>query len=65
MIKVKTFSNEIKIFHTMNQISELDDAVNSFLSENGIKDVISVSDCATTDDSGKTIGVIRSVAYRA
>lgn len=64
MIKVKTFSNELKIFHTMKQITELDSAVNDFLSENGIEDVISVSDCATTDDSGKTIGVIRTVTYR-
>jgi hypothetical protein len=39
--------------------------VNSFLAENGIGDGISVSDCATTDDSGKTIGVIRTVTYRA
>jgi hypothetical protein len=65
MIKVKTFSNELKIFHTMKQIEELDDAVNAFLAGHGIEDVVSVSDCTTTDESGKTIGVIRTVAYRA
>jgi hypothetical protein len=27
MIKVKTFTNELRIFHTMNELSELDDQV--------------------------------------
>ncbi len=58
MIKVKTFSNELKIFHTMDELKELDDQVNGFISENGIKDVVSVSDTCTTGD-GSTIGIIR------
>lgn len=64
MIKVKTFSNELKIFHTMKELMELDEKVNRFISDHGIEDVISVSDCATTDDSGMTIGLIRTLTYR-
>lgn len=64
MIKVKTFSNELKIFHTMKELMELDEKVNRFISDRGIEDVISVSDCATTDDSGMTIGLIRTLTYR-
>ena len=63
MVKVKTFTNELKIFHTMGELKELDDKVNKFISENGIKKVISVSDTCTTDSSGATIGLIRVIAY--
>ncbi len=64
MIRVKTFSSELKIFHTMKELAELDDKVNQFIADQGVKDVISVSDCATTDDSGMTIGLIRTLTYR-
>jgi len=64
MIKVKSFSNELKIFHTMKELMELDEKVNKFIADHGIEDVISVSDCATTDDSGMTIGLIRTLTYR-
>jgi hypothetical protein len=64
MVKVKTFSNELKIFHTMKELAELDEKVNQFIADNGVEDVVSVSDCATTDNSGMTIGLIRALTYR-
>ena len=63
MIKVKTFMSEIKIFHTVKELTVLDEKVNKFLADAKIKKVISVCDACTTDDTGSTIGVIRTVAY--
>ena len=63
MVKVKTFTTELKIFHTTGELKQLDEQVNKFISDNGIKKVISVSDVCTTDSSGATIGIIRVVAY--
>lgn len=65
MVKVKTFANELKIFHTMNELNALDEKVNAFLKENKIKKIVSVSDACTTDNTGSTIGVIRVLAYEA
>ena len=64
MIKVKSFTTEIKVFHTKAELDNLDEIVNKFLNENGISNVISVSDSCTTDDSGATIGMIRCVTYQ-
>lgn len=63
MVKVKTFTNELKIFRTMGELRQLDEQVNKFIADNGIKKVISVSDVCTTDSSGATIGIIRVLAY--
>jgi len=63
MVKVKTFANELRIFHTMGELKELDEQVNKFISANGVKKVISVSDVCTTDATGATIGIIRVLAY--
>ena len=63
MVKVKTFTAELKIFHTTNEIKQLDDEVNKFITDNGIKKIISVSDTATAGNSGATIGLIRVLAY--
>ena len=63
MIKVKTFTSALKIFHAKNELEKLDNMVNQFLQENGVKKVISVSDACTTDDKGSTIGLIRVIAY--
>lgn len=63
MIKVKTFTTEVKIFQTKKELDQLDERVNQFLADNGISKVISVSDCCTTDNTGATIGLIRSVTY--
>ncbi|MBI4283773.1 MAG: hypothetical protein HY663_04815 [Chloroflexi bacterium] len=65
MIKVKTFATELQIFHTMNELRQLDGQVNKFIADNGIKKIISVSDTCSTDDSGATIGIIRVLAYEA
>jgi hypothetical protein len=64
-IKVKTFTNELKVFQVMKQLAALDEQVNRFIAENGVKKVVSVSDTATTDNSGATIGLIRVLAYEA
>ncbi|MFA9435483.1 MAG: hypothetical protein ACERKR_12460, partial [Deltaproteobacteria bacterium] len=63
MVKVKTFATELKIFHTMKELYELDEKVNQFIKDNNINKIVSVSDTCTTDDKGATIGVIRVIAY--
>ena len=63
MIKVKTFTSEIKIFNTIQELKQLDEQVNKFIADNAIKRLISISDTSTTDDKGATIGIIRSIAY--
>ncbi|MCG6917877.1 MAG: hypothetical protein LJE89_10050 [Deltaproteobacteria bacterium] len=63
MAKVKTFATELKIFHTIKELYDLDQQVNDFIKENNINKIISVSDTCTTDDKGATIGIIRVVAY--
>ena len=62
MIKVKTFTNEIKPLHTMKELKDLDAQVNTFLESNDVEKVISVSDTCTSGD-GNTIGIVRVVAY--
>jgi len=63
MAKVKTFATELKIFHTMKELHDLDRQVNEFIKDSNINKIISVSDTCTTDDKGATIGIIRVVAY--
>lgn len=63
MVKVKTFTAELKIFHTIKELQSLDDQVNQFIEENNVSKVVSVSDTCTTDDKGATIGLIRVLAY--
>ena len=62
MIKVKTFTNEIRPLHTMKELKDLDDQVNTFIENNRVEKVISVSDTCTTGD-GNTIGIVRVLAY--
>jgi hypothetical protein len=62
-IKVKTFTTEVKIFQTMKELEALDEKVNRFIIENRVKKVVSVSDTATTDNTGSTIGLIRVLTY--
>ena len=64
MIKVRTFTNELRIFHTMNELAELDRQVNKFIEDNKIEKVVSVSDTCTTGE-GSTCGIIRVLAYKA
>ena len=61
--KVKTFTTELRIFQTMKELETLDERVNQFIAENRVKKVISVSDSATTDNGGATIGLIRVLTY--
>ena len=63
MIKVKSFTTQLKIFHTRHELDELDKEVGDFIASRGIRKVISISDSATTGDSGETIGLIRVLAY--
>jgi len=63
MIKVKTFTNELKALHAMTELHELDDQVNKFIQENSVVKVVSVSDSCTTGNGG-TIGIIRVMAYK-
>ncbi len=63
MVKVKTFATELKIFHTMKELYDLDEKVNQFIKDYDISKIVSVSDTCTTDDKGTTIGVIRVIAY--
>ena len=63
MVKVKSFTSEIKVFQTMRELNKLDEQVNQFIAEQKIKKVISVSDACTTDTAGSTIGIIRVICY--
>lgn len=62
MIKVKTFTNELKPLQTMKALKALDEQVNHFIKKKKVKKVISVSDDCTTN-GGDTIGIIRVLAY--
>lgn len=65
MVRVKTFTSQLKIFHVKRELDGLDSEVNEFLEKNGIAKVISVSDTSTTGESGEVIGLIRVLAYEA
>jgi hypothetical protein len=64
MVKVKTFTIPLKVFHAHEEFEQLDDQVNGFLSREEVKKVISVSDAVTTDDKGAAIGLVRVVTYK-
>ncbi len=63
MIKVRTFTSQLKIFHMMQEISELDRQVNDFISSNRIRNVVSTSDALTTGGDGETVGIVRVLTY--
>ena len=63
MIKVKSFTTQLKIFHARHELDELDKVVGDFIASRGIRKVISISDSATTGNTGETIGLIRALAY--
>jgi hypothetical protein len=63
MIKVKTFTQNLEIMKTINQLKELDGEVNEFLVKEKVKKVVSISDATTTNNQGMTMGVIRVLAY--
>ena len=63
LIKVKTFTNALKVLHTIEELHALDDQVNRYIQDNNVEKVISVSDSLTTGD-GNTIGIIRILTYK-
>ncbi len=65
MVKVKTFGMELKPMKAMGELRALDDMVNTFIAENSVDQVISVSDMPTTDDTGETIGIVRVLCYNS
>ena len=62
MIKVKTFGEPLQPFKAQKELLELDERINRFIAENGIRKVISVSD-STTSEEGSTCGLIRVLVY--
>jgi hypothetical protein len=48
MVKVKSFSTELKIFHTMKELESLDQQVNQFIKDSKVSKIVSVSDTCTT-----------------
>ena len=63
MIKVKSFTTQLKIFHARHELDELDKEVSDFIATRGIRKVISVGDSSTTGSSGESIGLIRVLTY--
>ena len=63
MLKVKTFTSALKIFHAKEELDQLDAQVNKFIKEERVKNIVSVNDAVTASDKGETIGIIRVVAY--
>ena len=53
----------MKAFKAHQELEELDRRINSFIQENHIRRVISVSDAPTTDSTGATIGLVRVLVY--
>lgn len=64
MVKVKTFGMEIRPLKTTQELKNLDGIVNKFIADKNVEKVVSVSDTATTDDKGETIGLIRVLCYK-
>lgn len=62
MIKIKTFGEPLQPFKAQRELHELDERVNRFIAENGIKRVITLSD-STTSENGNTCGLIRVLVY--
>jgi hypothetical protein len=63
MIKVKSFTTQLKIFHARQELDELDKEVCGFIASQGIRKVISIGDASTTGEKGDTIGLIRVLTY--
>jgi hypothetical protein len=62
MIKVKTFGEPLQPFKAQKELLELDERINRFIADNGIRKVLSVSD-STTSEEGNTCGLIRVLVY--
>ncbi len=62
MVKVKTFGEPLQPFKAQRELKELDERINRFIVENGVKKIISLSD-TTTSEEGNTCGLIRVLVY--
>ena len=62
MIKVKTFGEPLQPFKVRRELDELDERINRFIADHGVRKVISVSDSTTSED-GNTCGLIRVLVY--
>lgn len=63
MLKVKTFTSQIRIFHTIEELAELDRQVNEFLASGTVRKLAALSDSIVTGDSGQSIGIVRTIAW--
>ena len=63
MIKVKTFTQKLEIMKAVTELKALDLELNLFIENEKVKRVISVSDTATTNDKGMTMGIVRVLTY--
>lgn len=61
MIKVKTFVNELKIFHALKELMELDEKASRFIVDHTIAKVIALNDLITPQDSRIPIGLIETL----
>jgi hypothetical protein len=64
LYKVKTFGTEMEIFHVHKELERLDGEVNEFFADRPQAVLVGVSDMPVTDEAGKTVGMVRVVAYR-
>lgn len=64
MYRVKTFGTEMEIFHVRKELDQLDGQVNDFFASRPQAELVGVSDMPVTDDAGKTVGMVRVVAYK-
>lgn len=62
MIRVKTFGEPLVPFRAQQELNELDERVNEFIRVNHVRNIISLSDTATTE-AGSTIGLVRVMVY--
>ena len=63
MLKVNTFTSQIRIFHTIEELAELDRQVNEFLAAGSIRRLAGLSDAIVTGDNGQSIGIVRTIAW--
>lgn len=64
MYQVKTFGTDVQIFHLHKELERLDGEVNQFLASRPQAVLLGASDAPVTDETGKTVGLIRTVSYR-
>ncbi|MBI5018125.1 MAG: hypothetical protein HZB55_21890 [Deltaproteobacteria bacterium] len=64
MERVKSFGTDVQIFHLHQELERLDEKVTQFLASQPRAVLIGASDLPVTDETGKTVGLIRLVSYR-